>query len=314
MAQRAMESGGYERGSNKPELTKKKEQKMKKLMIAVAAIASVSAFADCERPTGPTTNCAEVYDVVLNVKTTECKCQIIRTRTSSSECGRTTYDSDAECVAWRQVVTKKIQGVIFNCKCSCTEDVQGSILDSTVLAPAVWNGDTSEAMEGNQYFWVAKDRVVFDRDADLLTIKWLGRIGKTLNQVEAAGTFQEGVTVAGYGAFDTRNGRVTSISGSAAGVWGAPVDCSDTPDYAEFCPAYKPCEDVVLDDYSKTFVSGTWSVKYNASKSRALASNAANLWGKVVPSAVRRYYRLSVAEEAKKSVYHSENAYKSTTL
>ena len=277
---------------------------MKKLMIAVAAMASAAAFADCERPTQNTANCAEVYDVVLNVKTTECKCKILTTKTSSSECGRITTGKTESCVAWRQIVTKKIQGVIFSCACSCTEDVQGSILDSTVLAPAIWNGLTTEEMSGNQYFWVAKDKAIFDRDADLLTIKWLGRIGKSMNQVEAAGTFQEGVTVAGYGAYDTKNGRVKNISGNVAGVTGAPIDCSDEAG-EEFCPAYMLCEDTPLADYSKTFVSGTWSVKYNASKSKALASNAANLWGKIVPKAVQKYVSLKELDA---------KAYASTTL
>jgi len=277
---------------------------MKKLMIAVAAMASAAAFADCERPTQNQANCAEVYDVVLNVKTTECKCKILTTKTSSSECGRTTTGKTESCVAWRQIVSKKIQGVIFTCACSCTEDVQGSILDSTVLAPAIWNGLTTEEMSGNQYFWVAKDKAIFDRDADLLTIKWLGRIGKSMNQVEAAGTFQEGVTVAGYGAYDTKNGRVKNISGNVAGVTGAPIDCSDEAG-EEFCPAYMLCEDTPLVDYSKTFVSGTWSVKYNASKSKALASNAANLWGKIVPKAVQKYVSLKELDS---------KAYASTTL
>ena len=277
---------------------------MKKLMLTAALMASAVAFADCDRPTTTPTNCAEVYDVVLNVKTTECKCKYLTTKTSSSECGRTTTDKIEACVAWRQVVSKKIQGVIFNCQCSCTADVDGSILDSAVLAPAVWNGLTTEEMSGNQYFWVAKDKVVFDRDADLLTIKWLGRIGKSMNQVEAAGTFQEGVNVAGYGTYDTKNNRVKSVSGNVAGVTGAPLDCSDELG-EEFCPAYKPCEDTVLDDYSKTFVSGTWSVKYNASKSKALAANAGNLWGKIVPQAVANYTSLKAADV---------KAYASTTL
>jgi hypothetical protein len=262
---------------------------MKKLMIAAAAAAVVAgAYADCERPTNTPTNCAEVYDVVLSLKTTECKCKINSTKVTSSECGRTNKDKVEACVAWRQIVTKKVQGVIFNCTCSCTTDVAGSILDSAILAPAVWNGDTTEAMEGNQYFWIAKDKLILNRDTDLLTIKWLARIGQKGTQVEAAGTFQEGINVAGYGSYDTKNARVKSIAGNAAGVWGAPIDCSDE-EGEEYCPAYKLCEDEVLDAYAVTFAAGTWSVKYNSSKSKALATNAANLWGKIVPRAVANY-------------------------
>lgn len=290
---------------------------MKKLMIVAAALASTVAFADCERPTGKTVNCAEVYDVVLNLKTTICKCKILTTKVSSSECGRTSTDKIEDCEAWRQVVTKKVQGVIFNCICSCSEnlDTVGSILDSAVLTPGVWDGTTVDGFAGNQYFWVAKDKVVFDRDEDLLNISWLARIGKSKNQVEAAGKFQAGIQVAGYGNFDKKNGRVKSITGYAAGVWGSPADCSDVEGgYANKCPAYQLCFDLDHDTTDKTFAAGTWSVKYNASKSKALAKNVENLWGKVVPRAVANYNRLSVTAEALNSVYLNEEAYKSTAL
>lgn len=266
---------------------------MKKFMIAAAVAAMVGGvFADCDIPEEKTSNCAEVYDVVLNLKTTECKCKVLTTKTSGSECGITTHGKVEECVAWRQVVTKKVQGVIFSCFCDCTDDVAGSVLDGNVFAPVIWNGLTGDDMEGNQLFWIAKDKLLLD-PSDLLTIKWLARIGKSKNQVEAAGTFGDGIYVAGYGAYDTKNSRVKSISGNAAGVWGAPIDCSDE-EGMELCPAYDLCDaDVALADYTKTFAAGTWSVKYNASKSKALAKNANNLWGKVVPKKVASYVEVA---------------------
>lgn len=267
---------------------------MKKLMLTAALMASAVAFADCDIVDTPTGNCAEVYDVVLNLKTTECKCKITSTKTSSSECGITTHGKVEACVAWRQVVTKKVQGVIFSCYCDCTEDVPGSVLDGTTFAPAIWNGLTTDAMSGNQYFWIAKDKAVLP-ETDLLNIKWLARIGKTKNQVEAAGTFGDGINVAGYGTYDVKNSRVKSISGNAAGVWGTTRDCSgeDADDDGfldDDCPAYQLCDATqAVDDFSKTFAAGTWSVKYNASKSKALANNRSSLWGKVVPAAVAKY-------------------------
>jgi hypothetical protein len=262
---------------------------MKKLMIAAAVAAmGAGAFADCDIVEPPAGNCAEVYDVVFNLKTTECKCKVLTTKTSGSECGITTHGKIEECVAWRQVVTKKVQGVIFSCFCDCTDDVAGSVLDGNVFAPAIWNGLTTDAMEGNQYFWIDKDKIVLPAD-DLLTIKWIARIGKTLNQVEAAGTFGEGIYVAGYGAYDTKNGRVKNITGNAAGVWGADIDCSDE-EGQELCPAYDLCDPTTaVADFTKTFAAGTWTVKYNDSKSKALAKNRNSLWGKVVPAKVARY-------------------------
>ena len=254
---------------------------MKKLMIVAAALASTVAFADCE--IAQSANCAEVYDVVLNLKTTICKCS--SNKVKSSECGIVT-SQQGPCVAWRQVASKKVQGVVFSCYCSCTEDVDNKQV--LVQNPVIWNELTGGTMEGNQYFWIAKDKIVLPAD-DLLTIKWLARIGKSKNQVEAAGTFGEGIYVAGYGAFDTKNGHVKNISGNAAGVWGGPIDCSDET-ATEICPAYDPCDpNTAVDDFTKTFAAGTWTVKYNASKSKALGRNAANLWGKVVPKAVANY-------------------------
>ena len=254
---------------------------MKKLMIAaVAAAVAGGAFAACD--IDPVIReCAEVYDVVLNLKTTECKCANVRTVIRGSQCGISTTGYSNDCTAWRQVVTKKVQGVIFACVCDCTADAEGSILDSAVLAPALYDG-----AEGNQIFWIAKDKVTLD---SLLTIKWLARIGKTKAQVEAAGTFGDGIQVAGYGAYDTKNMRVKNINGYAAGVWGADLDCSQDEGGTEPCPAYKLCPTdgalTAQDDNSKTFAAGTWSVKYNASKSKAYFARGAN----PVPAAVLNY-------------------------
>lgn len=255
---------------------------MKKLMIAAAAAAMVGGvFAACDIT--PAANCAEVYDVVFNLKTTECKCTLTKTIIRSA-CD---IDTQRSCDAWRQVVSKKVQGVIFSCFCDCTADVNGSVLDSNVFAPVIWNGKTGEEMEGNQYFWIAKDKIVLPAE-DLLTIKWLARIGKNKTQVEAAGTFGDGINVAGYGVYDASHKRVKSISGYAAGVWGADIDCAQEGE--ERCPAYQLCDPTeVMEDISKTFVGGTWSVKYNAAKSKAIMANGAALWGKVVPKAVANY-------------------------
>lgn len=235
-------------------------------MIAAAAAAFVGGvYAACDIET-PVRECAEVYDVVLNLKTTECKCSNQKIVTRGTECGIGTKTTAYNCVAWRQVVTKKVQGLIWACSCDCTEGVDGSILDAAVLAPAKYDFATGD---GNQIFWIAKDKVILD---SVLNISWLARIGKTNQHVEAAGKFGDGIQVAGYGAYDTKNMRVKNISGYAAGVWGGDIDCSDDTG-TEICPAFKLCTPgEAVDDFSKTFAGGTWSVKYNASKSKAYFS------------------------------------------
>jgi hypothetical protein len=264
---------------------------MKKLMILAAIAASTVAFADCEIPQGgPVANCAEVYDVVLNVKTTECKCQATKTKVTSSSCGITTTTPGAiKCLSWRQIVSKKVEGVIFSCVCSCTTDNDGNNLDGAFFAPAKWDGAIASPMTGNQYFWITKDKIVLP-DADLLTIKHIARIGKTKAQVEAAGTFGDGINLAGTGAFDEKTGRVKNLSGSVAGVWTAPLDCDPDAQQGDVCPAWDLCHPTLVSATAdKTFVAGTFTIKYNATKSKALASNANNMWGKVVPVKVAQY-------------------------
>ena len=266
----------------------RKNTKMKKLLIAAAVAAMGAVYADCDISETPVTNCAEVYDVVMNLKTTTCKCANIKTVINGNDCGINKPTTETKCEAWRQVVAVKVQGVIFSCTCDCTDDVTGSILDANVLAPAIWNLSVGDDMSGNQFFWLPASKVVLP-DSDLLSIKWLARIGKTKTQVEAAGTFGDGINVAGYGTYDVRAKHVKAISGNAAGVWGGPIDCSDE-EGQNICPAYELCDaTAAIEDPVKTFASGTWSVKYNAAKSKAIMSNRANLWGKVVPKAVASY-------------------------
>ena len=240
---------------------------MKKLMIAALAAAAVGgAYAGCEK--GEDKNCAEVYDVSMTIKTTQCKCAA-KTTVTKNACGK---EKNTSCVAWREVTTKKVTGAIWSCTCSCDDDLDtDSILQVT---PEWWDYETSAFdAKGNQYFWF-KSGDELDA-ANLMTFKYLGRIGKKNDKVEAAGTFGDGIYFAGFGSYDTKNSRVKNISGNLAGIWGAPYDCSsDDLDNPEDCPVYQLCDgDTVLDDISWTAASGSFSVKYNSSKSKKLMAN-----------------------------------------
>ena len=269
--------------------TPKVKIKMKKLMIALAAAGLVGgAFASCDKPATPTPkNCAEVYDVVFNLKTTKCKCTTVTSwGNGGNECGKPTKgDAVKKCVAWREIVSKKVNGVIWNCDCSCSADLdKDSILEIT---PVIWDLVTDPAdAAGNQYFWIAKDKWVLD---SLMEFSFLGRISKGNKKVEAYGAFGA-ISFAGFGTYDVKNTRVAKISGNAAGFWGAPYDCSswEDNDYTEDCPAYQLCDaTAALEDYSTTAAYGTFSVKYNAAKSKKLA--AGYLVGPVIPKAVLGY-------------------------
>lgn len=267
---------------------------MKKLMIAAAVAAmGIGAYASCDKPEDKEVNCAEVYDVVFNLKTTKCKCSNKKQVTIGDECGKPVKDYSYDCVAWREIVSKKVNGVIWSCVCSCSTDLD---VESTLqVTPAWWDYTTVAAdAQGNQYFWIAKDKYDLS-DASLMTFTFLGRIGKDKKKVEAYGTFGTGISWAGFGTYDTKHDRVTKISGNAAGYWGAPYDCSsmDNVDgvisYTEDCPAYKLCGDdpAVMDDYSTTAAYGTFSVKYNAAKSKKLM--AGKFVGNVIPAGYKSF-------------------------
>lgn len=256
---------------------------MKKLMIAAAAAAMIGGVqAACERP-DDVVDGAEVYDVAVSLKTTKCVCKNITT-VEKDECNR---NETTQCVAWREVTSKKVNGVLWSCAITCSVDI-GDKETSLALDPVWWDYNPSAADSlGTQFFWIKKDKIILAEN-DLWTTKWIARIGKKMNKIEAFGTFGDGLNWAGFGTWDAKNVRVSKISGGIAGCWGAPYDCSskdENKQYTEDCPAYKLCDDVEVDDYTKTAAYGTFSLKFNASKSRKLA--AGSLVGNVIPTAYK---------------------------
>jgi len=257
---------------------------MKKLMIAAAVAAvSVGAFAACERP-DEVADGAEVYDVVVNLKTTKCVCKNVTTVTKTA-CER---ESTTTCESWRDVVTKKVNGVIWSCAITCSEDI-GDKETPLALDQVWWDYNTNpQESAGTQFFWIAKDKIILAEN-DLWQTKWIARIGKNNKKVEAFGTFGDGLNWAGFGTWDSKKYRVSKISGGVAGCWGAPYDCSsfdpDEKKYTDDCPAYKLCEDEVVEDITKTAAYGSFTIKFNSKKAKKLA--AGKLVGNVIPSAYK---------------------------
>ena len=113
MTARALESGRYGEGTNKPDSTKKGNKKMKKLMIAALAVASVAgAYAACSY-TEPTT--AWVYKWTFTGKTTfGVKPAAVKVETGL--CGYTGGgSSDVTCTV-RAPASLKIEGYTWYCE------------------------------------------------------------------------------------------------------------------------------------------------------------------------------------------------------
>jgi len=249
---------------------------MKKLMIAAACAAlGVSAWAGCNLDEDA--DCAEVYDATFTIKTTECK--LLYTPARHGQCGL----GQAEiCECYRDVVTLKINGILFYCFCSCSEDEDVGAIESTLqVAPLLWNRKTNADIEGNQLFWIATKKIALQ---NVMTFDHLYRIGKNNLKVEAAGTFGS-LTFAGTGTYDANNNRVKQIAGNVAGLWQAAPDCADAD---EVCLAYTLCDEDQAAGVDQTVAFGSFTVTYNANKSKKLAIKQSYL-KQFVPAAVFKY-------------------------
>ena len=287
---------------------------MKKLMIAAVATAMVgAAYAGCDKPAAA--DCAEVYDVVMNLKTTKCNCKLTETVVDEGgACQKGTVA--AECVAWRTVTTKKVYGVIWSCECTCSKDLTEQ--SPLLVEPALWNGTLSAAdAEGNQFFWMPSEKLALD---SLMKFEFLGRIGAINGKVEAWGKFgsagTEGVYFAGFGTHGAL--RTKTISGGVAGCWGAPYDCAvkEAGVYTEDCPVYDLCDPTTaVADYSKTAVYGTFTVKYNAAKSAKLAAGGSLVTIGVIPAKYTKLGAVGAAKGAITGVADAKNpSYESSAM
>ena len=284
---------------------------MKKLMIAAVATAMVgAAYAGCDKPKAA--DCAEVYDVVMNLKTTKCNCKLISTVVDEGgACQKGSVSED--CVAWRTVTTKKVYGVIWSCLCTCSADLTEQ--SPLLVAPALWDGELSAAdAQGNQFFWMPSEKLALD---SLMTFKFLGRIGAINGKVETWGTFGDGVYFAGFGTHGAL--RTKTISGAVAGCWGAPYDCSvrEGGVYTQDCPIYDLCDPTTMvADYTKTAVYGTFTVKYNAAKSAKLANGGSLVTIGVIPAQYKQLGAVGAAGSAAiKDVADAKNpSYESTAM
>lgn len=222
---------------------------MKKL-IAMACCALAFGFGAVAAETQ-----YKVYDVTMTLKTTKAGGQ------TSTSCGDT--------YTWRTKGTRKVQGVIAGCGC---------------IAAA---GDPS-CSNFQIYFWDATSKTQLTNFT--YTTELLQRIGKKGEQVEQFVTFvvtdPDGekfeLQLAGLGTYkaskvDAKYDTM-SASGSVTGVMDAPYNvtlgsctaCAVTPDTVDQTQAVMVCEEgtcTEADNSDTTVVFGTYSFKYNQSKS-----------------------------------------------
>lgn len=261
---------------------------MKKLMFVAALAAAAAAQAACVDPVGPTPTPtvvpAAVYQwkftgktgVGVVVKTTEktaptgggCVDVTPGSKTTTSEVIRVpgslaivgyTYICDDECNTWAQNLLNPTKAQFYATKPwkSTVAPYRGkNFVTSADIAHVI--GKTA-----SQYELAGTAKFVFDNAADL------------------AETFD--VTFAGFGSYDKKNGRVSSVAGNFAGTQTPPRYNGKVAGMANCPPAdYWTCSPI---DYAgapmdPSVAYGTWSVKYNSAASKKLAGNKTGYWAK----------------------------------
>ena len=208
---------------------------MKKLMMFAAAMTIVGgAYASCADP--EVGECAYVYDLKISIKTTG----PLAGEAVSVPCG-----DDIAAGCYRKIGKASLKGYIYTCDCTCEDMKSGTLI--------LW--DTK-----------AKDYVI---EEGALTWEILSTIGKSNKDAEGYWTLEtDGATLAaaGFGKWDQKADRLSSMSGNIVGKLVAPECEGDAECVASVS---FPCNLEAAEE--QTIGYGTWSIKYNSSKSKEYA-------------------------------------------
>ena len=276
------------------------------MCLAVAAGIGVSAsFADTVED-----KAAQVYDVKVTIKTTVAK-------KASIAASRNAFVSETDTVVYRAQGSQTWNGVIWGCSCD-------SILGSWTVI------NQSLGIVAGCVIWNTKspNTIIFDEN-----IHWrlLNAIDKTGTKCEGAWTIGDSsdasnafLSFAGFGTLvlstekDDGNlyvvdcmSYVKTISGNVAGWMPAPYVTStgkkghctfctsedDEEDQTDYATAWNFCDCAEFGDVDFTAVSGTWSIKYNASLSKKLRDSTSILEVyKKFPKSVEESVSAKIAE------------------
>jgi hypothetical protein len=309
-------------GFNKPDSKTRKKQ-MKKLMITAAAAAvGLTSFGElCVEDTA-TDSCA-VYNVKFTFKTLAAKkdsgCGLTWLIDDDLNSVWLPYDvADAEItdetvkaggrhdqtvrprfraakrrLFWADNATRTFDGILWQCRATCFEGVNFRLnarrRANGRLNWALWEKKSKESIalpvlryytkkDRSQYGWWTPD-AQWDFD-------FLGRYGQKAQKVAMYWTpwiMRGTIDAAGFGTFDNKNQRMTSVSGNAVGML-APLTTDGKVcgrDNEFFVQVGFMCVDwenwCCPDCYAgveRVPASGTWSIKYNASLSTGKKSLA----------------------------------------
>jgi len=233
---------------------------MKKLMIAaVTAAVGAGVYAASLD--------AQVYDVNLTVKSTECK-DSKYTKTIATLEGEDYKDVKGNELSVRKQASTKIAGVIWGCECE------------TIANPA-WRLYNNGTTVGGYLFWNVGGETCFN--IFTTTFKW-AVFNRIDNGEKAEGVWAlvnqdidntVGFLGAGFGKVSGLTCRtvLSNMSGNFAGFLLAGSDAAGCKFCGGVdCTAWQvcPCTGVGVYDLSLTAAYGSWKIKYNKSASKKL--------------------------------------------
>lgn len=278
--------------------------------ITVSSLFAISVIAaDAKSKDEEYASSAQVYDLSVSVKTTQAQ----RGKLKKGH----PFNSSTDTLVYRKQGTQKWTGVIWGCEC---ESIMGSwnLVGDTkqVAGVAIWNTKKPYEIElMDDMSWHVLNAI--DKDGTKVECAWT--IGESSDDSGAFLAFAGfGQLVVKYTASPCEDPElncgsyVKMMSGNVAGWMPAPALTTDgKPGKCTFCGEteegeegetevseawnYCPCMD--LDTSDSTAVSGTWTLKFNASLSKSLMNSTSILEVyKKFPDNVKGAVALKIAE------------------
>lgn len=271
------------------------------IKVSIAAVSAAFATVVEAKSSGDDyTSAAQVYDLTITVKTTVAQ----RGKLKKGH----PFDSSTDAVTYRKQGTQKWSGLIWGCDCEALAGKWVVVDDEagTVAGCVIWsNAKPNNVLFIDDINWRLLNAI--DKKGDKCEGSWT--IGDMSSDSDAFLSF------AGFGTLQivytaqpcedpelNCTSYLKSMSGNVAGWMPAPSYTTGGKEGSctfcgEYVPGEEPTEDMATawdfcpcEEYADiefTAVSGTWSIKYNASSSRKLKEKASIVDAVKMPANVK---------------------------
>ena len=282
----------------------------KYINASIAAFSAVVAtVGEAKTTTIDDSPSAQVYDLTITVKTTIAQ----RGKLKKNH----PFESSTDAVIYRKQSTQKWAGLIWGCDCGSLAGKWQVVDDDagSVAGCVIWKASKpNNVLFIDDINWRLLNAI--DKNGDKCEGSWT--IGDMSDESDAFLAFAGfGTLYTAYTAIPCEDPEVNctsylkSMSGNVAGWMPAPsYTTAGTPGSCTFCGEYDPGEEETVDsatawdfcpceeyaDIGFTAVSGTWSIKYNATASKKLKSSATIVDAVKLPSNVKTSVALKILE------------------